>query len=196
MTTSSVAAGRGVDDEESADAASPAGASPLVEEGRARGAGDHPRPRARIRTGRRLALVFAVIAAAFGFVLYKGLTSAVVYFKTANEAIADRAELTGVDFQIEGVVVGGSVHQLSGGRVAFDIESQGVTVAVVNDGAPPQLFKPGIPVVLAGSFAGTTNVFDSDQILVKHSNEYVAQYPTRVTLPRTVPTLRGGTNAP
>jgi hypothetical protein len=35
--------------------------------------------------------------------------------------------------------------------------------------------------VLVGHFAGP--VFASDQILVDHSSQYIAQYPSRVTAP-------------
>ena len=48
------------------------------------------------------------------------------------------------------------------------------------------MFKPGIPVVLEGRFQGDT--FASDRIMVKHSEDYVAEHPSRVTTtPSTVP---------
>ena len=50
-----------------------------------------------------------------------------------------------------------------------------------NIGSPPQLFQANIPVIAVGHFAG--NLFASDQILVKHSSNYIAQHPTRVTAP-------------
>jgi cytochrome c-type biogenesis protein CcmE len=43
------------------------------------------------------------------------------------------------------------------------------------------MFKPGIPVVLEGRFDGDT--FASDRIMVKHSEDYVAKHPSRVTTP-------------
>jgi len=133
-------------------------------------------------------VVGVVIVAAIGFLVYKGLTSAIVFFRTANEAVAQRATLGDAVFQLEGTVVPGTVHSFrnaSGMTVAFTVESSGVRVPVTNTGSPPQLFQPGIPVVLAGHFAGDSNVFDSDQILVKHSNQYIAEYPNRVKVPVT-----------
>ena len=162
------------DDPEPPDAAGP----PPPPGGRA------PRPRGRVRTTRRLVAAGLVIAAALGFLLFKGLTSAVVYFKTADEAIAERSSLNGVSFQIEGVVVPGTLRHLSGGRTAFDISSKGVDVSVVDTGQPPQLFQPCIPVVLAGGFVGSSDTFAADQILVKHSQQYVAAHPDRVKSPQ------------
>ena len=49
---------------------------------------------------------------------------------------------------------------------------------VVHHGDPPELFKPGIPVVLEGHWQGAT--YDSDLIMVKHSEQYRAKNPTRV----------------
>ncbi len=49
-----------------------------------------------------------------------------------------------------------------------------------HDGDPPELFQPGIPVVLQGSWAPTGNEFLSDRILVKHSEEYEADNGDRI----------------
>jgi cytochrome c-type biogenesis protein CcmE len=174
-----------IDDPESADAGGPPVATDSLPGARRPPRG--PRQRRQVRTKRRLMGAAVVIVAAISFLLYKGLSSAIVYFKTANEAVADRAVLGNTTFQIEGVVVRGSVRKVGADALAFSITSDGVTVGVVNSGEPPQLFQAGIPVVLAGHFAGSSNVFDSDQILVKHSNQYIAQYPNRVKVPVTAP---------
>src|SRR5207237_8896172 len=106
-------------------------------------------------------------------------------FRTADEAVAERRQLAARRFRSEGNVVGGTVQQTAG-RVASNIESKGVVVPVSHRGDPPELFKPGIPVVLEGRFQGDT--FASDRIMVKHSEDYVAEHPSRVTTtPSTVP---------
>ncbi len=101
-----------------------------------------------------------MIVAAIGFLIFKGLTSAIVFFKTANEAVAQRATLGNSTFQIEGMVLPGTVRTVrdgSGTTVAFVVESSGVKVAVTNTGSPPQLFQPGIPVIVVGHFVGATD---------------------------------------
>ncbi len=63
----------------------------------------------------------------------------------------------------------------------FSVAGGGEQVAVENSGSPPQLFQPGIPVVVVGHFASAgSDIFVSDQILVKHSATYIAQHPRRV----------------
>jgi cytochrome c-type biogenesis protein CcmE len=130
------------------------------------------------RNTRRLWLAGAVVVAALGFQVLQGLGNATLYFRTADEAVAQRESLAGRRFRIEGNVVAGTVHQ-SGDEVAFSIANRGVTVPVIHQGDPPELFKPGIPVVLEGRFQGDR--FASDRMLVKHSETYVAEHPERVT---------------
>ncbi len=48
----------------------------------------------------------------------------------------------------------------------------GVEIPVQHAGDPPEMFKPDEAVLLEGHFAGDgTDTFDSDLMIVKHSNE-------------------------
>ena len=153
---------------ESADAGDAGGIFPPV------------KPRSLLGSRRRQAAALVVIAAALGVLVFQGLGNATVYFKTADEAVAQRAELGSHRFRIEGIVQPG-VQQV-GSDVGFVIAANGATVNVLHHGDPPQLFRAGIPVVLEGRFAPDGH-FASDRILVKHTADYVAKYPTRVTTP-------------
>jgi cytochrome c-type biogenesis protein CcmE len=134
----------------------------------------------RSQNRRRLIIVGLVVLAALGFLVVRGLGNATLYFRTADEAVAQKQQLGNKQFRIEGTVVAGTVKEVAN-RTAFNIESKGVVVPVSHQGDPPELFKPGIPVVLQGHFEGDT--FASDQIMVKHSEDYIAQHPNRVTVP-------------
>src|SRR5437588_4253535 len=126
-----------------------------------------------------------VVLVALGFLVVRGLGNATLYFRTADEAVAQKQQLGGRRFRIEGNVVAGTVQE-AGGATAFNIESKGVVVPVNHQGDPPELLKPGIPVVLEGHFQGDS--FASDRIMVKHSEDYIAKHPSRVTVPpSTVP---------
>jgi len=130
-----------------------------------------------IDTRRRLWLAGIVVLAALGFLVFQGLGNATLYFRTADEAVAQRAELGDRRFRIEGDVVDGSVRQV-GNDVSFILTKNAVEVAVQHKGDPPELFRPGIPVVLEGRFRG--DHFASDRIMVRHSETYVAENPERV----------------
>jgi cytochrome c-type biogenesis protein CcmE len=131
-----------------------------------------------IVTRRRLGLAGVVVLAALGFLVFQGLGNATMYFRTADEAVAQREQLGDRRFRIEGDVIDGSVRQV-GNDVSFTLVKNNVQVPVQHKGDPPELFRPGIPVVLEGRFQG--DHFASDRILVKHSETYVAENPERVT---------------
>ena len=140
-----------------------------------------PRVRPRSRHTGRLWVAGVVIVAALGFLVFRGLGNATLYFRTADEAVAQQDQLGTRRFRIEGTVVAGSVRERAG-VLEFRIENKGTVVEVVHRGNQPGLFKPGIPVVLEGRFApGDGRTFESDRILVKHSETYVAKNPERVT---------------
>jgi cytochrome c-type biogenesis protein CcmE len=128
----------------------------------------------------RYVVVGLVLVGALVFLLVKGLGSALDFYLPADQAVAQKATLGDKTFNIEGVVAPGSIHSTTDG-VDFVVTSGAVHVAVKNSSSPPQLFQPNIPVIAVGHFQG--NVFVSDQILVKHTSTYIAQYPSRVTAP-------------
>jgi cytochrome c-type biogenesis protein CcmE len=135
-----------------------------------------------VRTGHRLryTVVGLVLVGALGFLLFKGLGTALNFYLPANQAVAQRASLGSRTFNLEGVVERGSIHPTASG-VDFVVTSGATSVQVRNSGTPPDLFQPEIPVIAVGHFDGS--IFVSDQILVKHSADYIAQHPARVTAP-------------
>ncbi|HXQ58646.1 MAG TPA: cytochrome c maturation protein CcmE [Acidimicrobiales bacterium] len=128
----------------------------------------------------RLVVVGAVLVGAFAFLLAKGLGSSLDYFETVDQAVHSKVMLGTKTFRLEGLVLPGTVHRTAGG-VEFVAGGTKDRVDVVNTGNPPELFQPNIPVVVVGHFAGRT--FVSNQIIVDHSAQYVAQYPNRVKAP-------------
>ncbi len=135
-----------------------------------------PRDRNWLGSRRRQVVAACVLLSAFGYVAFQFLTSAEQYFLTTKAAVEQRAELGTKPFRIEGTVEH-DVHQV-GKTIRFDIYADGVAVGVDSSGSPPQLFQPGIPVVLVGHWQG--NVFASDEIMVKHTARYVAAHPGRL----------------
>jgi cytochrome c-type biogenesis protein CcmE len=134
------------------------------------------RRRGLLGSRRRQVVAGVVIAGALAFIVVEGLNNATVYFKTVNQAVADKAQLGTSQFRIEGTVEP-DVHQVAG-TTRFSIYAGGVAVDVVDTGQPPELFKPGIPVVLEGHWQGP--VYAADQIMVKHSASYVEAHPDRL----------------
>jgi cytochrome c-type biogenesis protein CcmE len=164
------------DDPESGDAA-PIGTLDPMEQARALLANvGTPHRRHWLGSRRRQAFAGVVILGAIGFLAYQGLTNATEYFQTTEQAVAHRASLGTKPFRIEGTVEN-DVHS-RGGDVLFTIFGPGQAVNVVSSGSPPQLFKPGIPVVLEGHWQGDT--YMSNLIMVKHTASYTEAHPGRL----------------
>jgi cytochrome c-type biogenesis protein CcmE len=126
------------------------------------------------KPGRRwwaFALVIVVLAG-LAFVATKALSDATLFFYNADEAVAKQAELGDKRFRLQGTVGGGSVVD-TGDGVEFVAYYNGVEVAVVHQGDPPELFEEGKPVVVEGRWDPTGEVFSSDRMLVKHDEQYV-----------------------
>jgi cytochrome c-type biogenesis protein CcmE len=122
------------------------------------------------------ALVLVLLG--IGVVAYQALSSASLYYYNADEAVEEREELGDRRFQVQGLVRDDLETTADG--VTFTITFNGVDVPVRHQGDPPELFKPGIPVVLEGRWASDGEVFESDRILVKHTPEYEAENGDRI----------------
>ena len=130
----------------------------------------------------RLAIVLALIAGAIAFLIVKGLGDATVFFKNADEAVAERDDLGTKRVRLQGTVVDGSVATIGTG-VEFDVEFHCESVHVRHEGDPPELFKPCIPVVLEGRYeSATSDVYESDRIIINHTNEYRVDEEDRLAL--------------
>jgi cytochrome c-type biogenesis protein CcmE len=137
-------------------------------------------PRRRRRHNRGAYLLLLLIVAAIGYVIFQGLSSAALYYRNADEAVAQKQSLGTKRFRVQGTVEN-LAPTSSNSEVDFDIAFNGVTVPVHHTGGdPPELFKVGIPVVLEGHWDKSGAFFASDTILVKHSADYKQQNPDRV----------------
>jgi cytochrome c-type biogenesis protein CcmE len=123
------------------------------------------------------AIVAAALVLAFGFLALKGLTEATVFFRNADEAVAERDELGDDRFRLQGTVLAGTVEDVGTG-VAFEVVFNGVSVDVVHTGVPPELFQENIPVVLEGHWDG--DLYRSDEMFVKHDEVYVEENGDRL----------------
>lgn len=149
---------------------------PFAEAGRA------PRPGRTFQRNRlRLGLVLAAVAGAIAFLLLQGLGSATTYFRNADEAVAEREALGTDRFRLQGTVVEGSRRQV-GESVEFQVAYDCAFVPVRHEGDPPELFKEGIPVVLEGSYAASSDTYQSDRIIVRHTSEYRTEESERLAL--------------
>ncbi|WP_426573683.1 cytochrome c maturation protein CcmE [Aquihabitans sp. McL0605] len=104
-----------------------------------------------------------------------------LYFKNADEAVAQKTSLGTKRFRLQGTVVG--KPKVAEEATVFKVQYHGVDVTVRHTGSEPAMFKAGIPVVAEGHWNAAGTEFDSDRLLIKHDadyKDYDKEHPTRV----------------
>jgi cytochrome c-type biogenesis protein CcmE len=124
---------------------------------------------------KRLAIgAVAVIVIAFAALIWGNIDKNVVYFLTPNELLAKGTEAVERPVRLGGQVKPASVKwdptALNLDFVVRDTAGTG-EVQVHSKGAPPQMFRDGMGVVVEGKL-GRDGVFQSTNLMIKHSNEY------------------------
>ncbi len=128
------------------------------------------------RNRRRLGVIGAIIVlvSAFAWLMFGNLDQNVVFFLTPGELLARGTEVVGKPVRLGGEVKPGSVKwDAQSLRLEFEVVDVDSTKAIrVNStGAPPQMFRDGMGVVVEGRL-GNDHVFRSTNLMIKHSNEY------------------------
>ena len=118
-----------------------------------------------------------VILAAFGWLLFGGLEENVVFFLTPAELLAKGPEGVNVPVRLGGQVKPGSVKwDAQTLDLRFTVVDGQREMPVRSTGAPPQMFRDGMGVIVEGR-ADASGVFQASNLMVKHSNEYRAPKP-------------------
>ena len=140
-----------------------------------------PLPQRRRRWG--LLLAVGVVVAVIGWFALSGIGSALVYYLTPTELAARGGEA--ID---QAVRLGGLVREDSVSGRATDLTfvlTDGTTeITVHSSTSPTSSFREGIGAVVEGRL-GSDGVFQADQVIVKHDENYVA--PTEGQVPSHIP---------
>lgn len=126
---------------------------------------------------RRRLFALAALSVAGGALAWMSMSTMgedLVYYWSPTELLAKAEASQGATVRIMGVVEPGSVDwRPDEQRLSFRVTDGAKTVPVEGQGAPPQMFREGIGVVVEGQLAAD-GVFRSRTVMVKHNNEYKA----------------------
>ena len=119
----------------------------------------------------------AAIIVVFAWLLFGGLEKNVVFFLTPQELLAKGPDGVGVPVRLGGQVKPGSMSwDAKTLDLRFTVTDGAREVPVHSTGAPPQMFRDGMGVIVEGRVA-QGGVFQATNLMVKHSNEYRAPKP-------------------
>lgn len=115
-----------------------------------------------------------VILSGFAYLVTGGIGENLVYFLTPGELLERSEEVYDRPVRLGGQVQPGTVewdaHALD---LRFTLQDETGEVVVHSRKAPPQMFREGMGVVVEGRLT-RAGVFESTNLMVKHSNEYRA----------------------
>lgn len=115
-----------------------------------------------------------VLLSGFGYLLYGGIGDNLVYYLTPTELMERGDGAFDSAVRLGGAVVPGSVRwDADALDLRFRLGDGTREVEVHSKGAPPQMFRDGIEVLVEGRLTGS-GLFESTNLMVKHSNEYRA----------------------
>jgi cytochrome c-type biogenesis protein CcmE len=123
--------------------------------------------------------VGAGVAAIIGWLAFSGVGNALVYYLTPTELAARGEAAIGQSVRLGGLVLPGSVSG-SATDLTFVLTDGETEITVHSSVAPTSSFREGAGAVVEGVL-GPDGVFEADEVLVKHDENYVA--PTQGQLP-------------
>ena len=128
---------------------------------------------------RRMILIVALVVmfGALGFVSFGNLGENLVYYWDCSQVVEAGDKAYGATIRLGGVVKEGSLDwDPESNELNFQVTDGSAVLNVHATGAPPQMFREGIGVVVEGTMVKSSGagLFESDRLMVKHSNEYKA----------------------
>jgi len=128
-----------------------------------------------VKRPKRVGLLVGLVAVlgAFGYLIAGGIGDNLVYFVTPTELVARGSAGYDAPLRLGGEVKPGTVlWDAEALDLRFSLTDGTEDVAVYSKGAPPQMFRDGMGVVVEGRM--TEGGFQSTNLMVMHSNEYRA----------------------
>ncbi|MGI8748145.1 MAG: cytochrome c maturation protein CcmE [Deinococcus sp.] len=129
-----------------------------------------PPARRRRRTPVTALLGGAALLGLLGFIVFGNIGKSLEYFVTPTEYHAQPAEYSGRTVRLGGLVKAAKYDRQTL-RLHFTITDYGASYPVSYQGAVSELFKENQGVVVRGAF-DPSGVFQANELLVKHSEEY------------------------
>lgn len=132
----------------------------------------HQLPQARKRRRSPLPVVLGGLALALllGFIVFGNLSKSLEYFVTPTEYKAQPAQYGERTIRLGGLVKKPSYDRQTL-NLRFTVTDYGASYPVSYQGAVSDLFKENQGVVVRGAF-NASGVFQANELLVKHSEEY------------------------
>jgi cytochrome c-type biogenesis protein CcmE len=130
-----------------------------------------------------LLLAVAVVAVVIAWLAFGGIGNALVYYLTPTELLGRGDAAIGQTIRLGGLVKTGSVSGPAT-DLNFVLTDGTNEITVHSTSAPTSSFREGVGAVVQGQLQ-PDGVFEAEQVLVKHDENYVA--PSQGEVPSHIP---------
>ena len=121
----------------------------------------------------RIIAAVVIVGGAAAYLLASGLGDSMVYYKTVDELLAERARFEGRPIRVNGLLVEGSIARRPGAdEFRFRLRKNGRELAVTYGGILPDNMIPGVEIVVEGALRPGADEFDGTEILTKCPSKY------------------------
>jgi cytochrome c-type biogenesis protein CcmE len=126
-----------------------------------------------VRPAGRWLLLGALMAGCVGYLVYSAMGSSAEYYLTLPEL---RAHPPAGEVRVLGVVQEGVERSQAGAHVRFSIADAGESLPVEYQGSLPDIFRPGVKVVVEGR-PGPAGVFQARSVFAKCPSRFSSGAP-------------------
>jgi cytochrome c-type biogenesis protein CcmE len=120
-------------------------------------------------------VLVAVVVAVVAYLAFSSIGNALVYYRTPSELLERGEAAMGETMRLGGQVLPGSVSGPAT-DLTFVLTDGDAEVTVHSQVAPTRSFREGSGAVVEGRL-GADGVFEADQVIVKHDENYEAPAP-------------------
>ena len=118
-----------------------------------------------------MVLSLGIAGAVLAFLAFGGIGESLVYYWSPTELLEAGDDAYGASIRLGGLVAPGSIRRGADSDLSFEVTDGENRIAVRSSAVPPAMFREGIGVVVEGTM-GTSGVFETQRLMVKHDNEY------------------------
>ncbi|MCU0664870.1 MAG: cytochrome c maturation protein CcmE [Myxococcota bacterium] len=117
-----------------------------------------------------------LVIGAVAYLMFTSFGESMVYYKTVDELLAERARFEGKPVRINGVLSRGSLrHDASTDEYRFTMTKQGQALEISYRGVLPDSMQDSQELVVHGVLEKSSNLFVASEILTKCPSKYEAQ---------------------
>ena len=114
-----------------------------------------------------------VVGGAATYLLLSSFGESMVYYKTVDELLAERARFEGTPVRVNGLLVEGSIARKPGtDEYRFSLSKNGSVIDVSYSGILPDTMLPGRELVVEGTLRQGANELAGKEILTKCPSKY------------------------